>query len=275
MSTVSERIAQIKAEQVGQTGKRVLLVEGTDDVDAYRILLSRKFPQWEQSWAVAYMDNKKRVLAGLSLQPNWLGLVDRDEWDEDVQNQRRGTHPNLLVLPRFCLESYLTSPTELWQAFPPKQRDKVEGGEAAFRAKLLAPLPVWIRHAALWHGVRPLWQQLRNAGLPDEVSRKPPTPTDQELRAFFEAWRSLLVDADTLLARVHSLESQMQAVDVETACQQWLHGKHFYAEVVQRVLDELLGQKAAKERRLAIFKHRQMPADLDVVWQAMGLAAAP
>ena len=275
MSTVSERIAQIKTEQVGQTGKRVLLVEGSDDVDAYRILLSRKFPQWEQAWAVAHMGNKKLVLEGLTLEPNWLGLVDRDEWSEDVQSQYLATHSNLLVLQRFCLESYLISPTELWQAFPPKQRDKVEGGEVAFRAKLLAPLSVWIRHAALWHGVRPLWQQLRNAGLPDAVSRKPPTPTDQELLAFFEAWRGLLVDADTLLARVHALESQMQGVDVETVCQKWLHAKVFYAEVVHRVLDELLGQKSARERRLAIFKYREIPADLDVVWLAMGLAAAP
>lgn len=271
MSKVSERIARIKTEQVGQTRKRVLLVEGTDDVEAYCIFLSRKFPQWEKTWSVAHMGNKKQVLDGLAIEPTWLGLVDRDEWTEDVKSQYQVEYPNLLVLPRFCLESYLISPTELWQAFPLKQQAKVEGGEAVFRAALLASLPEWIRHAALWHGVRPLWQQLRNAGLPDEVSRKPPTPTDPELRAFFETWRGLLVDADTLLARVHALESQMQAMDVEAFFQQWLHGKEFYAEVVHRVLDELLGQKSARERRAAILRTRQVPADLDVVWQAMEL----
>jgi hypothetical protein len=271
MSKVRERIGQIKAAQVGQTGKRVLLVEGSDDVDAYSNFLSKKFPQWEQRWAVAHMGNKRQVLDGLALEPNWLGLVDRDEWDAEVQRQYQEQYANLLVLPRFCLESYLISPTELWQAFPPKQRDKVDGGEQAFRGALLDPFSEWIRHAALWHGVRPLWHQLRNAGLPDEVSKKPPTPTDTELLAFFESWRGVLGDADALLSRVHVLESQLQTMDVEEVCHQWLHAKDFYAEVVHRTLDQLLGQKSAKDRRLAIFKTRQVPSDLDGVWQAMGL----
>ena len=273
MTTVSERIAQIKAQKVGQTGKRVLLVEGTDDVDAYSTFLSRKFPQWDQSWAVAEMDGKKNVLQGIKKEVSWLGLVDQDEWSEEVQNQHLARYPNLRVLPRFCLESYLVSPAELWAAFPAKQQAKVEGGETAFRSALLATKDEWIRHAALWHGVRPLWQQLRNAGLPDGVSRKPPTPTDHELRVFFESWRGLLVDADTLLARVHALEAQMQTMNVDAVCQHWLHAKDFYAEVVHRVLDDLLGQKPARERRLAILRTRQVPADLDVVWQAMGLNA--
>lgn len=273
MTTVSERIAQIKAQKVGQTGKRVLLVEGTDDVDAYSIFLTRKFPQWEQTWAVAHIGNKRRLLEGVALERNWLGLVDKDEWSDLVQTQHKTDHPNLLVLPRFCLESYLVSPAELWQAFPPKQQAKVVGGEAVFRAALLANLREWIRHAALWHGVRPLWQQLRNAGLPDEVSRKPPVPTDHELSAFFQAWSGLLGDADALLVRVHELEAQLQAMDADDFCQRWLHAKDFYAEVTHRVLDQLLGQKSAKDRQLAIFKTRQVPADLDVVWQAMGLNA--
>jgi hypothetical protein len=270
MSKASERIAQIQTEQVGQTGKRVLLVEGTDDVDAYRNFLSRKFPEWEQIWAVAHMGNKKQVLAGLALAPNWIGLVDRDEWGEDVQTQHLLAHPNLLVLPRFCLESYLISPAELWRAFPAKQQVKVAGGEAAFRDALLASLAQWIRHAALWHGVRPLWQQLRNAGFPDDVTQVPPTPSDQELRDFFSDWHGLL-DADALLTRVHSLEAQLTAEDAETVCKQWLHAKHFYPEVVHKTLNQLLGVKPARERCLAIFRTRTVPEDLDMVWLKMGL----
>ena len=46
MSKVAERIQEIKTEKLGQTGKKVLLVEGTDDRDAYQIFLSKKFPGW-------------------------------------------------------------------------------------------------------------------------------------------------------------------------------------------------------------------------------------
>ena len=270
MSKASVRIDQIQSELVGQTGKRVLLVEGTDDVDAYRNFLSRKFPDWEQTWAVAHMGNKKLVLAGLSLAPDWIGLVDRDEWGEDIQTQHRAAHPNLLVLPRFCLESYLISPAELWQAFPAKQQAKVVGGEAAFRDALLAPLAQWIRHATLWHGVRPLWQKLRNAGFPEGVTKVPPTPSDEQLCDFFSDWHNLL-DADVLLTRVNSLAAQLTAEDAEIVCKQWLHAKHFYQEVVHETLNELLGVKPARERFLALFRTRGVPEDLDMVWLKMGL----
>ncbi len=271
MSKVSERISTIKNEKIGQTGKRVLLVEGTDDVDAYSIFLTKKFPQWEQFWVVAEMGNKRQLIEAMRLEPLWLGLVDKDEWSAEVQTPHQADHPNLLVLPRFCLESYLVSPSELWAAFPPKQQAKIEGGETAFRNALLATQAEWIRHAALWHGVRPLWQQLQRAGFPDQVSRKPPTPNDEELLAFFQAWSGLLGNADELLARVHGLESQMKTLDADELCQRWLHAKHFYAEVVHPLLDKMLGQKPAKERRLSIFRTRQIAADLDVVWQAMGM----
>lgn len=270
MSKASERVKQIETEQVGQTGKRVLLVEGIDDVDAYSIFLSKKFPQWEQSWALADAGNKKQVLEALVLKPNWIGLVDRDEWSDGVQTAYLANHANLLILPRFCLESYLISPAELWQAFPEKQRAKVVGGEAALRAALLASLTDWIRHAALWHGVRPLWQKLRTAGFPDDVTKVPPTPTDQELQTFFSNWHGLL-DANALLSAVHTFEGQLKMEDEETVCKLWLHAKHFYPEVVHRTLDQLLGVKPAKERRLSIFRSRSVPVDLDVVWQKMGL----
>ena len=99
MSTVSERVAQIKAEKVGQTGKRVLLLEGTDDVDAYSIFLTKRFPQWDQSWAVAEMGNKRQVLEGLARERNWLGLVDKDEWSDEVQTALLHKAPSKRAFP--------------------------------------------------------------------------------------------------------------------------------------------------------------------------------
>jgi len=272
MSTLEERIDQIKTQFIGNNGLRVLLVEGADDVDAFRIFLGRKFPEWERTWLLAEAGKKTDVVKMLKKEPNWLGLVDRDEWTESDIATQSAACPNLLVSSRFCLESYLIDPTELWAAFPPKQQSKIAGGEAQFRSELLADLPGWLRHAALWHGVRPLWQQLRQLGFPDSVLGNPPMPDDAALRVKFREWHSTL-DADAVLVRVHALETQLASEDVSKLCAQWLYAKDFYPQVVHQVLNSLLGQKPAKERRLAILRTRGVPADLDVLWRAMGLLA--
>ncbi|PIQ51614.1 MAG: hypothetical protein COW02_13825 [Comamonadaceae bacterium CG12_big_fil_rev_8_21_14_0_65_59_15] len=272
MSTLEERIEQIKTQFIGKTGLRVLLVEGLDDVDAFRIFLGRKFPQWERTWLLAAAGNKSDVVKMLKIEPRWLGLVDRDEWTEPEVVKQCAACLNLLVLPRFCLESYLIDPAELWAAFPPKQQAKIVGGEAQFRNELLADLSGWLRHAALWHGVRPLWQQLRQVGFPDSVLGNPPMPDDAALRVKFKAWHSTL-DADAVLARVHALEAQLASEEVSQLCTQWIYAKNFYPQVVHHVLNRLLGQKPAKERRLAILRTRAMPTDLDALWRAMGLLA--
>lgn len=50
MASVKQIIRDIKEQKVATTGRRVLLVEGTDDVTAFQNFLSRKFPAWEQDW---------------------------------------------------------------------------------------------------------------------------------------------------------------------------------------------------------------------------------
>lgn len=272
MSTREERIEQIKMQFIGKTGLRVLLVEGTDDVDAFRIFLGRKFPEWEKTWLLAAAGNKSDVVKMLMKEPNWQGLVDRDEWTEADIAEKQAACPNLSVLPRFCLESYLIDPAELWAAFPEKQRAKIAGGEAQFRLELLDDMQGWVRHAALWHGVRPLWRQLRQAGFPDAVLGSPPMPDDAALRVKFKEWHGTL-DADAVLNGVHALEARLASENVSKLCAQWLYAKDFYPQVVHQVLNRLLGQKPAKERRLAILRTRTVPADLDVLWQEMGLQA--
>jgi hypothetical protein len=274
MSTLEERIEQIKTQFIGKTGLRVLLVEGPDDVDAYRIFLGRKFPEWEKAWLLAPAGNKADVVRMLEKEPNWIGLVDRDEWTEAEIAEKKVAYANLTVSPRFCVESYLIDPAELWAAFPGKQREKVLGGEVQFRSEVLATQTEWIRHAALWHSVRPLWRQLRSLGFPDSVLGNPPMPDDEALRAKFAEWHVTL-DADAVLVAVQALEVQLGAEEVSKLCAQWLHAKSFYAQVVHKTLNRLLGQKPARERRLAILRTRSIPDDLAPVWQAMGLATPP
>ncbi len=270
MSKVDDRIETIKIQLIGNTEAKVLLVEGPDDVDAYRIFLDKKFPGWEAKWHLVSAGKKSDVVAMVRKEPDWLGLVDCDEWAGDEIAAYIAECPNLKILPRFCLESYLIDPAELWQAFSEKQRMKIPGGEAQLRHEILADLQAWIRHAALWHGVRPLWRQLRDLGFPDSVLASPPMPDDAALRAKFRDWHETL-DADAVLMRVHALENSLAAEDVSMLCIKWLYAKNFYPQVVHQVLNRLLGQKAVKERRIAILRTRPVPADLDALWQAMGL----
>lgn len=273
MSTVTERIAQIKAEHVGQTGKRVLLVEGTDDVDAYRGFLTRKFPGWERTWHLEPAGNKSRAVQMAKVESTWLGIVDRDEWTDTEIAKQCTQCPNLLILPRFCLESYLIDPDELWLAFPEKQRLKIPGGEVQFRQELMINLNEWIRHAALWHGVRPLWQQLRGLGFPDSVLASPPMPDDESLRERFKSWHESL-NADAILSSVKQLQTELVLKDQGELFSKWLYAKNFYSEVVHPTLNRLLGQKPAKERRVAILRTRSVPDDLAVLWNAMGFDTA-
>ncbi len=274
MSKLDERIQEIKTQLVGNTGVKVLLVEGADDVDAYRIFLDRKFPGWEVRWHLAEAGKKATVVEMARKEPGWLGLVDRDEWTDAEMAAYSAASPNLVILPRFCLESYLIDPAELWAALPAKQKAKVAGGEARFRSEMRVGLQGWIRHAALWHGVRPLWRQLRDLGFPDSVLGSPPMPDDATLRVKFKDWHATL-DADAVLASVHAFEERLASEEESKLYALWLYAKDFYPTVVHQVLNRLLGQKPAKERRLAILRTRTVPSDLAVLWHAMGLAAAP
>jgi len=225
-------------------------------------------------WHLAEAGKKATVVEMARKEPAWLGLVDRDEWTDAEMAAHSAASPNLLVLPRFCLESYLIDPAELWEALPAKQRAKIAGGEAQFRSEMRVGLQGWIRHAALWHGVRPLWRQLRDLGFPDSVLGSPPMPDDATLRVKFNDWHATL-DADAVLASVHALEERLASEDKHKLYAQWLYAKDFYPQVVHQVLNRLLGQKPARERRLAILRTRTVPSDLTVLWQAMGLAASP
>jgi hypothetical protein len=64
----------IHQEVIGAQKKRVFLVEGTDDVSAWQILLNRFVPDWEAHWGIAQAGNKAKLLCLLVFEPDWLTL---------------------------------------------------------------------------------------------------------------------------------------------------------------------------------------------------------
>jgi hypothetical protein len=186
---------RIREEVVGAQDKHVFLVEGSDDVGAWQILLNRFVPNWETRWGIAQAGNKARLLCLLDLEPDWLGLVDRDEWDQDAIATNTHTRPNLRVLPRFCLENYLIDPDELWPAIPEAQQTTVVGGQATLATALQTQLDRYLRHGALWMVVTPLWTGLRALGFKEALASEDSLETAQD----DDAIRRILRDRDALL----------------------------------------------------------------------------
>lgn len=274
MSKADDRVATIQQTHVGASGKRVLLVEGPDDISAFRQLLGRRAPGWEAQWAVAEAGGKKLALAMAPLVPNWRVVVDRDEWSANQLTQYQAQHANLSVLPRFCLESYLVDPDELWRALPEKQQLKIVGGAPVLRAALLATLADWQRHAGLWHVINPLWSGLRALGFKEGLLKTHNIPDDLVLKATLQAW-SALIDANQIFNDVQTAVAAMVAEPIAGFLHRNLYAKAFYPQVVHPTLDRLLGAKPPTERRVALFKTRRLPADLEPLWLQMGIPNLP
>ncbi|MCB1657073.1 MAG: DUF4435 domain-containing protein [Pseudomonadales bacterium] len=270
MSSIDEQIKKIKNQFVGKTRVNVLLVEGTDDVDAFRILLDRRNTDWEKKWLLTHAGKKDAVIKMLAKEPSWQGIVDRDEWTNEEVEQHQTALPNLFLLPRFCLESYLIDPNELWQALPEKQRQKLGNDFSKLQNAVAPHLPQWTRHAAIWHVANPLWRKLRGVGFNNVVLNTKQIKDDGELLATFQQWQNIL-EPQAILDDIHKTIAMISGMTETELYHNWLYAKDFYPSVINTVMNNLLGQKSAKERRQALLRSLPIPNDLEPLWQKMGL----
>lgn len=146
---------------------------------------------------------QKNVLEALTLEANWLGVVDRDAWTDEQIAEKRRNLANLLVLPRFCIESYLIVPEELWLGFQPKHQQAINGGIQAFIQAVHDVLPQWRNHAALWNVIHPLWERLRAAGFNTAFHDLNTAQNDAEVEQCLRQWSQHL-DPDVLLAQIQT-----------------------------------------------------------------------
>jgi len=91
MSAATNRIQEIYETNIGASEKRVLIVEGVDDVSGFSLFLDKVSANWEDHWVIAGAGNKKMVLNILKKEPDWIGVVDRDEWANDTIMAKNGT----------------------------------------------------------------------------------------------------------------------------------------------------------------------------------------
>lgn len=268
MSKLERVRKRIKEQEVGQTGRRVLLVEGVDDVDAFTLLLNRQAPGWERRWVLAQAEGKTQVLALAGLEPNWLCIVDRDELADAVAAQWLADHDNLMLLPRFCIESFACVPRELWAALPPVALRRVTADYPMFEAEIVGQIASWRRHAALWNVVNPLFASLMAQGFNRDLLNPELVPDDAALNAKLQAWSEVL-DPAAVFAAFQAEQVRVLAMAQDDFMRSALYAKRFYPQVVHQVLNRWLGQASEKVRLNDLFKAMPMPPDLNPLWSRM------
>jgi len=269
MSKVQQKIREIEEEKIGASDKRVLLVEGVDDVHAMTSFL-KEYSEWKRRWVVCEAGKKGMVLDMLAKRSNWLGVVDRDEWTQGIIVEKQQQLQNLYVLPRFCIESYLVVPDELWSAFPANQQGKIAGGKDELETKLLKSLDQWVAHGVLWSVINPLWAGLRAKGFKEALLAPDVALNEEKIKETLQQWHDYL-EPETLWISYQNRLNDVQKLPTVEQLTCWVHGKQFYARVVNPELNDLLGTKSADDRKKAIFRTCPVPDDLGDLWEKMGL----
>jgi len=270
MKGIEKKIREIKEQKVGNSDRRVLVVEGNDDVDAFELMLAKVIPDWSRKWVLAQAGKKSAVLEMICREPSWAGIVDRDEWDDEKITQLESEHPNLAILPRYCLENYLIVPSELWEALPPKQKSKIPGGKQELTDRILGNLDQWVRHGVLWSVVNPLWEGLRSLGFKEKLLQVDIVENDAEIKQILIDWHQFL-NPDDIWARYMDRFTGVSEKPIDEKLKLHVHGKEFYKNVVNPALNDLLGQKKAEERQFSIVRTLPEIDDLKPVLEKLGL----
>lgn len=271
MSKTDNRIKDIREKQIGNSTKRALIVEGTDDVDAFQSFLGKAHPGWEQKWVIAEAGKKTEVLAIVRKEPNWIGVIDRDEWSAPKIADLTTELPNLWFLPRYCIENYLLVPEELWDALPENQRNKIVDGLAELTQSITNDLARWRCHGVLWSVVNPMWEGLRSLGFKEALLDPAIATNKTEIKAKLREWHDYL-EPDLIWQSYQDALAQVIQLPVDEQLKRVIHGKYFYEQVVNPLLNQLLGQKSATDRQRAIFRTLPVSNDLKPLWQKMSLA---
>ncbi|AOR61733.1 DUF4435 domain-containing protein [Pectobacterium wasabiae] len=271
MAKIDKVIQDIKDRDLAAfPNKRVLILEGADDVAAFQQLLTKYNASWEQQWVLVKANKKQNVLDILALENTWYGLIDRDEWSEDKITQLEQEHPRLMFLPRFCIESYLVNPSEIWQALRPKHQMRIAGGEAAFTRKFEQEVHRWFNHAAIWYVVNPLWERLRAAGFNSALLDVDTVRQDAEVERILRSWGTL-INPENLAQEILQRKAQVESLSLSEQLTICIHGKLFFEKFVDPLLTSLLGQRGREQRQKDLFSTLPIPDDLSPIWVRMGL----
>lgn len=224
-------------------GKRVLLVEGNIDTRILAYFLTQISSDWNMQFVMLPAGRKSRVIEGVQTHhPEWAGVIDTDEWPPDEVRRVLLPDSRVSTLPRFCLENYFCLPVEIWPAIPPAQRKDMEFD--AFARPILAHLPDWVAHGAMWRVMRRTRKNLlHHRGFPAELDQAPVTDLGK-IRSILTSWHEQL-DPDRIIAEY---QQELAKTEEQTANDQlatYIHGKKFFHRVIVPTLNQFFDQAKA------------------------------
>ncbi|MFM5614538.1 hypothetical protein ACET7O_01000 [Aeromonas veronii] len=264
-------IKKIKEGQI-TNNKNALIVEGKTDLIAFTIFLTSIDPLWQEQWVLAEVGGKRNVVEILTKEPMWLGIVDRDEWDDSQITRKQEALPNLMILPRFCIENYLVIPEEIWSSLPEKRKRIFETKDIAIgqiRGGITDNIDRWVQFSALWAIVSPLWDELKNRGFNRSLLALEVVNSEAEIRAKFSEWHVQL-EPEVIWQRYQNKYNEIRTLELDKILRIHVHGKKFFQQVVTPTLTQLLNIQSAVSAK-DLFQTMQVPADLAFVWARMNL----
>ena len=250
--------------------KKVIVVEGETDRESFMQIFKKRFKEkkkrFRDSYHLAYVGGKAMVLKALKKEPDWIGIIDRDTWDDDTIARAKKKNPNLMVLERYSIENYMIIPHEVWMAIPGAFKVPVNGGFEEFKMEILKDLQKWLRHGVLWHITEPLFYGLQEEGfhyeLLEDVEK---TITDEKIRKVLKKWHDFL-SPDDILKRFNRKLDEVKPLSNEEKLKRWLVGKEFFNNVVYPYFNKTFGQKSIKEYRKIIWENLPIPEDFNFMW---------
>ena len=265
LSSTQKKLRQIEEANVGATGLPVVLTEGAEDREFFTILLDRWKPGWSSHFVLADVGGKSLVCDLLRERPSWFGIVDRDEWAPEEVDRASEELPNLRVLPRYCLESYLIVPEEIWQALEAAGLEEVATLDLqSFKDPFLEPLPRYVRHWALWKVVTPLWQGLRGLGFKEDLASEDSVAIaqdDDQIWAKLETWHNKLTPGP-IFDRFQQERQRAERLEPSDRLKQAVHGKVYWEQIVHLQLNRLFRQGPRESWRRVITRNLVLPEDL-------------
>lgn len=271
---MSQKIDKIIREIEERTtpNQPILVVEGVSDPKALLAWLKNHVPTVEEKWSINPANGKQNVLDVLKEKAQWLGVVDRDIWSQEEIDSKCQQYPNLFVLPRWCIESYLIQPHELWQALTTKQQASITGGEMQFAETLQHDVDKYVRHGVLWSAVSPLWSKLRQLKFTSDLADSASidiAQNDDAIQEVLKAWGAVL-NPEQIFVNFQDKLRQVSTLPKTEQLMLWVHGKHFWRQSVCPALNKLLGkQQDPDARQKQLFQTLPFPDDLQPLLQRM------